>query len=172
MRTISLSAGNGPAINVAVWMERCGHAPMFGSHPPQPPARQPETGSCGYVGVLLEDVHAPCAVGRHEPVIRYSDVMGDLHERRHPTNVEKTVPQGKHFGQRQRQHAADLVGPNQRQPVPPLRPAPRPPYGQRGTRTSGTKARPRTSAPDARRSALPNRRGNGQLPVRAAAKSV
>ena len=79
------SAGNGPAINVTIRMEKGGIGPKHdgtGEYRHLPTV-QLTVGENVRVGILFEDRLAPAAMGQYDLVVSYYDTLGNLYQQRH-----------------------------------------------------------------------------------------
>ena len=79
------SAGNGPAINVTVRMEKGGMGPKCDATGEycHLPTIQLTVGENVRVGILFEDRLAPAAMGQYDLVVSYYDTLGNLYQQRH-----------------------------------------------------------------------------------------
>lgn len=80
------STGNGPAINVSVWMQKeGGEAPRLGGKGAylHLPTMQLLVGEQRRLGILFEDYAAADAMGRYELVIDYYDTLSNHYQQQH-----------------------------------------------------------------------------------------
>ncbi len=79
------SAGNGPAINVSVWMQKDGRGPKYEGTDDNLhlPIVQLTVGESRYVDILFEDWLAEGAKGRYELVVAYHDTFGNKYYQIH-----------------------------------------------------------------------------------------